>query len=67
MNEPGRKRRAGGQLDRHVSDEEIFEHVIRGVRMNHVLQMLRDLDVLAQHPRLGTAPAADEPDECSTH
>lgn len=32
------------RVDRHVSDEDIFEHVIVGVRVHHILQMLRELD-----------------------
>ncbi len=32
------------QLDRRRVDDDVFEHVIWGVRVNQVLQMLRDLE-----------------------
>ena len=31
-------------VDRHVSDDDVFEHVISGVRLNHVFQTLRAVE-----------------------
>jgi hypothetical protein len=56
--------RVRAQLDRRVSDDEIFEHVIHGVRVNHVLQMLRNTDVLTQHPRSAALAPCDERNGC---
>jgi hypothetical protein len=39
------------QLDRRRADEDVYEHVIWGVRLNHILQKLRDMDVLEDKPR----------------
>jgi hypothetical protein len=55
------------QLDRRVSDDEIFEHVIHGVRVNHVLQMLREMDVLTQHRRSAAPAHRDERNGCRPH
>jgi hypothetical protein len=35
-----------GHVDRHVSDFDVFEHVIGGVRLSHVFQTLRDAEVV---------------------
>ena len=32
-----------GQIDRHISDEDVFEHVILGVRLTRVLVEIRKL------------------------
>lgn len=64
MRQPRRKIRVRAQLDRRVSDDEIFEHVIHGVRVNHVLQMLRDMDVLTQHRRRAAPTPRDERNGC---
>lgn len=64
MRQPRRKMRDRAQLDRRVSDDDIFEHVIHGVRVNHVLQMLRDMDVLTQHPRSAAPAPCDERNGC---
>jgi hypothetical protein len=47
------------QVDRRRADEDIFEHVIWGVRLNHVLQILREMDAQADETRLSKSPAAD--------
>jgi len=31
-------------VDRQVSDDDVFEHVISGVRLSHVFQTLRDVE-----------------------
>jgi hypothetical protein len=33
---------AGGQIDRRVSIEEVFEHVIAGLRLSLLLRTIRD-------------------------
>jgi hypothetical protein len=45
------------QLDRRRGDEDVFEHVICGVRLNHVLQLLREMEVVVHEPE------PDEPSE----
>jgi len=47
------------QVDRRRADEDIFEHVIWGVRLNHVLQILREMDALADEARPSDSSAAD--------
>jgi len=32
------------QVDRQVSDDDVFEHVISGVRLSYVFQALRDVE-----------------------
>jgi len=32
-------------VDRQVSDVDVFEHVISGVRLSHVFQTLRDVEL----------------------
>jgi hypothetical protein len=32
------------QVDRQVSDDDVFEHVISGVRLSHVFQTIRDVE-----------------------
>lgn len=54
------------RVDREVSDVDVFEHVIVGVRMNHILQILRDTDVLAASPPCLDYIGTDDPDD-STH
>ena len=46
------------QLDRRRADEDVFEHVIWGVRLNHILQMLRDVDVLEGEPQYPESSSA---------
>jgi hypothetical protein len=67
MRQPRRKMRSEHSLDRRVSDDEIFEHVIHGGRVNHVRQMLRDMDVLTQHPRSAAPAPRDERNGCRPH
>ncbi|HUK33662.1 MAG TPA: hypothetical protein VLV86_07115 [Vicinamibacterales bacterium] len=45
------KTRGARQVDRRVSDEDVFEHVIVGVRINLLLQTLRDAGVRAANPK----------------
>jgi hypothetical protein len=42
MNEPN------AQIVREPSDEDVFEHVISGVRLNRVSQLIRENRALAQ-------------------
>ena len=51
------------QVDREVSDVDVFEHVIFGVRMNHILQILRETDVLAASPPCVEHVPVDDPDD----
>jgi len=47
------------QVDRRRADEDIFEHVIWGVRLNHVLQILREMDALGDHTRSSESHPTD--------
>jgi len=37
-----RNTRGSPHIERQVSDEDVFEHVINGIRVSQILQMLRD-------------------------
>ncbi len=50
MASKSRRPRSTARLVRDVSDEDVFEHVINGVRLNHILQMLRETEVLTDNP-----------------
>ena len=56
-------RRSHPRVDRQVSDLDVFEHVIFGVRMSHVLEILRETDVLAANPPCEDDPTTKDPDE----
>ena len=58
-----RRPRSTARLDRDVSDDDVFEHVIHGVRLNHILQMLRETEVLTDNPEVRDDEDVPDPDE----
>jgi len=48
------------RVDRRRADEDVFEHVIWGVRVNRILQMLRDVGALNAERRAYQPSASSE-------
>lgn len=47
-------------IDNTISDDDVFEHVITGVRLNRLLALIRDFADVRERPLLFVEPTADK-------